>query len=253
MRLRLFEQTMESINDAVFITDARRRDDPITWVNDTFETLFGYTRDETIGRNFSFLQHGEEDQEGVKEARDAMRRKQPVRTLVRNYRRDGQPLWIQLSLAPVCDSHGRVTHFVGVQHDLTELKRSEEELERRVLSALAATLRDNLRPLDLSGRFGGEEFLVLLPDAGVDEALEVAERLRRAVAGLAIDHEGETILVTISIGVAVSDGEKELDQLIERADKALYRAKHEGRDCVILASPRLPPRRLFTLDSKSSH
>ncbi|MBD3894546.1 diguanylate cyclase [Halomonas sp. ML-15] len=144
-RLRLFERTMESINDAVMITDARRVDDPIIWVNDTFETLFGYSRDEAIGRNCRFLQHGDDDQEGVKEIRDAMRCKRPVQTLVRNYRRDGQPLWIQLSLAPISDSHGRVTHFVGVQHDLTELKRSEEELERRVADRTEALQKANAR------------------------------------------------------------------------------------------------------------
>ncbi|SEL28407.1 sensor domain-containing diguanylate cyclase [Halomonas daqiaonensis] len=145
MRLRLFERTMESINDAVIITDARRHDDPIIWVNDTFETLFGYSRDEAIGRNCRFLQHGDDHQEGVREVRDALRRQQPVRTLVRNYRRDGQPLWIELSLAPVSDSHGRVTHFVGVQHDLTELKRAEEELEHRVAERTQALQEANAR------------------------------------------------------------------------------------------------------------
>ncbi|MDR5905342.1 PAS domain-containing protein [Franzmannia qiaohouensis] len=84
MRLRLFERTMESIYDAVIITDARRLDDPIIWVNDTFENLFGYSRDEVIGRNCRFLQHGEEDQKGVREVHDALRYKQPVQTLVRS-------------------------------------------------------------------------------------------------------------------------------------------------------------------------
>ncbi|WP_018936260.1 diguanylate cyclase [Thioalkalivibrio sp. ALJ24] len=316
MRLRLFERAMKAINDAVIITDARRRDNPIIWVNDTFEKLFGYSREEVMGRNCRFLQHGNNEQPGVQEVREALRREEPVQTLVRNYRRDGEPLWIQLSLAPVCDAHNRVTHYVGVQRDLTEFKRSEEDLEQRVaertaalqeanqrleriastdpltgianrwyflevaerellrrarnsspvsllmldldhfkqvndtwghpvgdrvLHAVADTLRDSLRPLDLSGRFGGEEFLVLLPGTHAEEAREIAERLRRAVAAMAIEHEGESVRVTVSIGVAISDGERDIDGLICKADNALYRAKSEGRDRVVIDHPGAAP------------
>ncbi|APX94459.1 PAS domain S-box protein [Halomonas sp. 1513] len=306
MRLRLFERTMESIYDAVIITDARRLDDPIIWVNDTFETLFGYSRDEVIGRNCRFLQHGEEDQEGVREVHDALRCKQPVQTLVRNYRRDGQPLWIQMSLAPVSDSHGRVTHFVGVQHDLTELKRSEEELERRVaertealqkanarltqqaatdwltgaanrrqlmrqarrelaraqrngtplsllcldldhfktvndvhghqvgdqvLKQVASTMEENLRPSDLLARVGGEEFQILLPDTDIEQAGEIAERIRSTLYDLEIRLNDKVLKITVSVGCAQigRDGE-DIDSLMRIGDKRLYEAKALGRN-----------------------
>lgn len=102
-----------------------------------------------------------------------------------------------------------------------------------VLRALAAALRAELRACDLGARFGGEEFLVLLTDTQLDDAMRAAERIRRRIAALEID-AGEALLrVTVSIGVAQLREGEAVDAAIARADAALYRAKAEGRDrCV---------------------
>ncbi|MDR3395633.1 MAG: diguanylate cyclase [Parasulfuritortus sp.] len=103
-----------------------------------------------------------------------------------------------------------------------------------VLENLADHCRDSLRGFDIIGRVGGEEFAVLLPDTQLDGALEIAERLRRSVAGLAMKGAGDVSLppVTISIGVAMLHPGEKLEQLFSRADAALYRAKQGGRNRV---------------------
>lgn len=107
----------------------------------------------------------------------------------------------------------------------------------RVLAAVAAALGGQLRDYDLLGRFGGEEFIVTLPDADMIEACRVAERLRTTIAGLTVPaDDGTAVRVTISIGVAMfrSHGDG-LTDLLAAADVAVYRAKRSGRDQVCLA------------------
>jgi diguanylate cyclase (GGDEF)-like protein len=101
-----------------------------------------------------------------------------------------------------------------------------------VLEQLAHTMRNELRAFDLIYRLGGEEFVVLLPGAGIDDAMEIAERLRGAVE----DARPEGLAVTLSVGVGVAAGsELDFDRLYERADAALYRAKQAGRNCIRVA------------------
>jgi diguanylate cyclase (GGDEF)-like protein len=105
-----------------------------------------------------------------------------------------------------------------------------------VLAAVGARILATLRFSDLKCRYGGEEFLVLLPETSIEGARHVAESLRRDISELDVPWEGQTVRVTSSFGVAASLP-KELDPtpLISRADGALYRAKHDGRNCVRVA------------------
>ena len=99
------------------------------------------------------------------------------------------------------------------------------------LRALAARLRDRVRAEDLVGRFGGEEFVVALPDTNAAGAAAVAEDLRAAVAGQPVPVERRAATLTVSIGWADWRGE-DLERLLRRADRALYEAKAAGRDRV---------------------
>jgi diguanylate cyclase (GGDEF)-like protein len=106
-----------------------------------------------------------------------------------------------------------------------------------LLRNIAAILRSNIRTVDHVGRFGGEEFLVLLPETSKDDACRMAERIRRAVEERAyLNVDGEAVHRTISVGVA-SYPEDALNpsELVQRADEALYRAKRSGKNCVIWA------------------
>ena len=106
----------------------------------------------------------------------------------------------------------------------------------KVLQIFAKTTRAGLRQTDLVGRLGGEEFTVVLADAGIDNAYLVADRLRRAFAAAAAVVDGETIYATASIGVSVIvDPRQDLAKLITLADQALYLAKARGRNRVEIA------------------
>src|SRR5256885_7660390 len=101
------------------------------------------------------------------------------------------------------------------------------------LKTVAEVLADELREYDAVGRFGGEEFVALLPAADDVMGGQVAERLRRRIESTEIAVEGRDgprlLHVTASVGVASGSGGTELDDLLHAADKALYLAKHEGR------------------------
>jgi diguanylate cyclase (GGDEF)-like protein len=101
-----------------------------------------------------------------------------------------------------------------------------------VLRGVADVLRTQLRPFDIPCRFGGEEFGVILPEAGNDHALAIAERIRRAVAAsrFAVPNGDALIRATVSLGVATFPDSRSADDLVHRADLALYRSKALGRN-----------------------
>jgi diguanylate cyclase (GGDEF)-like protein len=100
----------------------------------------------------------------------------------------------------------------------------------KVLQSVTAILKNNLRKTDILGRWGGEEFLVVLPNTNIEKALDVAEKLRSEIARNKI----VDIACTISLGVKMFDkNDNTVDEAIKRADDALYTAKNKGRNCVV--------------------
>lgn len=115
----------------------------------------------------------------------------------------------------------------------------------QALAFLADAMRSTLRPPDLLGRVGGEEFAILLPETPSRGANELAERLCQVVREGSFEHEGTTISMTISAGYAtVSRSETDIDGALARADSALYAAKDAGRDRVGHPTVRQAPRRV---------
>jgi diguanylate cyclase (GGDEF)-like protein len=120
-----------------------------------------------------------------------------------------------------------------------------------VLVALAKRCRSRLREIDACGRLGGEEFVVLLPETGAEGARATAERLRTEVGGAPVATSDGPVRVTISVGVALYEpsadfvapaaasgrGARAVQALLEKADRALYRAKDTGRDRVVIGVP----------------
>ena len=103
-----------------------------------------------------------------------------------------------------------------------------------VLKEISNIIQENVREIDIVGRFGGEEFCVILPDTDLEGSRVVAERIRKSAQKRAIKAYDSTLHVTLSIGLAIypSDG-KALEELMDKADWALYRAKSQGRNCVV--------------------
>ncbi len=105
----------------------------------------------------------------------------------------------------------------------------------RVLRQFAARFRRNTRSIDLACRFGGEEFVIVMPDSGLEPARQMGERLRECIAAEPFQADGEIwITVTASVGVATLDQPQgSLEALFRRADRALYVAKRSGRNRVV--------------------
>ncbi|MDC8833083.1 sensor domain-containing diguanylate cyclase [Alteromonas gilva] len=101
----------------------------------------------------------------------------------------------------------------------------------KVIQALAAIIKDTVRETDLAGRYGGEEFAIILRDSNSDNAQEVAERIRVAAENMAVTHDGQTVRFTVSLGLAAFNMQDDNEmQWLERADQALYKAKENGRN-----------------------
>lgn len=104
-----------------------------------------------------------------------------------------------------------------------------------VLSKIAEVCAQSIRPSDVIGRFGGEEFMVALPNTCPDDAQAVAERLKKNVATLPLEDEISELSLSVTIGIAVANADDaDLDALITRADKMLYAGKRDGRDRVVM-------------------
>jgi diguanylate cyclase (GGDEF)-like protein len=122
--------------------------------------------------------------------------------------------------------------------DIDHFKRINDTFGHPVgdeaIKAMATTCAEAIRTIDHLGRLGGEEFAVILPDTDLAAALLVAERIRAAVAAIAIPAETANVIFTTSIGVAEqTPSDSSVESLLSRADAALYAAKNGGRNKVV--------------------
>lgn len=112
----------------------------------------------------------------------------------------------------------------------------------KVLSTIAQLLNKRVRKSDFFARYGGEEFVMLLPETTAEEALELADNLRESIKNCSFHYRGEDVRVTVSCGISCFNQGDTVDQVFERADKALYVAKDQGRNRCVLASDPAPER-----------
>lgn len=105
-----------------------------------------------------------------------------------------------------------------------------------ILKEVAKTMQTKCRQIDVVARYGGEEFIVMLSGAGEKDAFEVADKIRTAVESKKFKFKNDMYHTTISLGVSEYSGEKDKDELVEKADRALYKAKREGKNRVCLSS-----------------
>lgn len=110
----------------IVITDAKAVDNPIVCVNPAFEQTTGYRADEILGRNCRLLQNDDREQPGREVASYAVRNDTQCEAQFRNYRKDGQLFWTHLHIFPVVDDSGDITHFAGIQQDITANKEARD-------------------------------------------------------------------------------------------------------------------------------
>ncbi|MEG3927213.1 PAS domain S-box protein [Microcoleus sp. D3_18a_C4] len=144
--LWLYDRAIAATSTGVTISDATDPEHPIIYCNPAFETMTGYRRQEIIGKNGRFLHGRDTDPAAVEIIRQALQTESECKVILKNYRKDGTAFWNCFSISPVRDRLGKLTHFIGVQRDITERKQAEEALHnseaqsREQAAQLAATL-----------------------------------------------------------------------------------------------------------------
>ena len=295
--LRLTRAAVESSSDGIVMCDAQLPDFPLVYVNPAFERMTGYSAAEAMGKNCRFLQLGDSEQPGLNEIRAALREHRTGEATLRNFTKDGVVFWNSLRVAPVRDSQGKLTHYVGIQTDVTERIQYEQDLAHRahydaltslpnrqllgnrldqaiaaaqrhetlvgvafldldnfktfndsighaagdqVLCTVASRMLECVRPTDTVARLGGDEFVLVMGGLGDPDELEkVISRIQAEIA-LPFQLDGKEYFAAASIGLAVfpRDGAT-AEQLIQRADFAMYKAKEDGRGVVRTYEPTL--------------
>ncbi|MEH6650265.1 MAG: EAL domain-containing protein [Motiliproteus sp.] len=169
-RLLLMERAIESSNNGIAISDLQQHDNPYIYVNPAFEQITGYQSEEILGRNGRVLLNGDTDQLAVDKLKQALHGKQSVEVVLRNYKRNGDMFWNDLSMAPVRDGEADATHFISIINDISESKQYEQQLEQLSyydsLTGLAnkTLLRDRLQQSIIQSSRSGRHSALLLLD-----------------------------------------------------------------------------------------
>ena len=273
--LQLQAAALEAAANPILIS---RRDGTIIWVNNAFEHLSGYSRDEVLGQNTNLLKSGQHPSLFYKQMWETVLSGEKWRGELLNRRKDGSFYPEEMTITPVKNGAGDITHFIAIKLDITERKLAEEQIRhlaltdpltglanyRRLLNALdseikrcdrtarsfaillldldglkrindahghqvgsralgrvANILRIHCRAIDTAARYGGDEFVVVLPETGSEAARQVAQRISEELR-----NDGEEPSISVSAGAAIfpQDG-KTIDELLAAADRALYREK----------------------------
>jgi len=133
--LHLRDRAVAAATEGITIADVNQPDAPIIYVNPEFERITGYAAAEVVGRNCRLLQGPGTEREPVAELRRAIADGRPCSVELLNYRRDGTPFWNALSIAPVHDAAGALTHYVGIQRDVTSRRRADTDLREALAAA----------------------------------------------------------------------------------------------------------------------
>ncbi|MGA2302031.1 MAG: diguanylate cyclase [Candidatus Acidiferrum sp.] len=277
--LQLQVTALEAAANPILIS---RRDGTIIWVNKAFEQLSGYTRGEALGQSTSLLKSGQQAPPFFSNMWETILAGQKWRGELVNRRKDGSLYQEEMTITPVKNAAGDITHFIAIKLDITERKLAEEQIRQlaltdpltglanyrrlfdaldseikrcartgrsfavllldldglkkinddhghqvgsRALCRVANFLRIHCRAIDTAARYGGDEFVVVLPETGCEAARLVAQRISEESR-----NEGEEPSISVGVGAAIfpQDG-KTIDELLAAADRALYREKRSPK------------------------
>ncbi len=285
--LRLLKRALQASHNAVMIVDARDPAMPLTYVNAAFERITGYPSSEILGHSIDRLYGPLTEKEAIQEIRQKLRVQREVHVVMRNYRRDGTIFWCDLYVAPVRDSQDRVTHYIGIQRDVSDAKEAEERLAHtanhdlltglpnrrmleeclargardasrigagmavvffdldgfkpindslghatgdKILIEVAKRMRDHGRAHDVVARLSGDEFVMVLFDLSAEHAERITQRV---ITSISQPYEIADSLqhITTSAGISyTTQPDDDPMTLVQQADLAMYKAKHEGRN-----------------------
>ncbi|MFB6167801.1 MAG: PAS domain S-box protein [Haloferacaceae archaeon] len=210
-QLALYRRAMDETTVGITISDPARSDNPLVYANDSFCEITGYDRAAALGRNCRFLQGPDTDEETVAEVRAAIDDERPVSVEILNYRPDGEPFWNRLTVAPVRDRSGAVSHFVGFQQDVTDRVERGRALEE--YETIVETATEPICVLDPEGRF-----------QRVNEAM--VETLGYSREELVGSHAS-----AVACDEAVERGERQIREVLDgERDRASFEASLVGAD-----------------------
>ncbi|HEY9726509.1 MAG TPA: adenylate/guanylate cyclase domain-containing protein [Chroococcales cyanobacterium] len=153
--LKLRDQAIAASSVGIVIADARLPDMPLIYVNPAFEQITGYSAAEVLGYNCRFLQGNKTSQPAIAQLRAAIKAGEHCTVTLLNYRKDGTPFWNELTISPIYDDDNRLTHFVGIQADISDRIRAEQALrleqdksERLLLNILPKPIAEQLKQFE---------------------------------------------------------------------------------------------------------
>ncbi|MEF8813071.1 MAG: bacterio-opsin activator domain-containing protein [Halovenus sp.] len=239
------ETIIRAIDEApvgITISDPVLPDNPLVYLNEAYEDITGYEREDVLGRNCRFLQGPETSEEPVRKMREAVDNREPVSVELLNYREDGSPFWNKVDIAPLFDDQGELAHFVGFQSDITERKEAEATAQRR-----ADALREERQALErVLGRVSGllnDTSEVLVGSTDRDE-------LEKRVCSLITDTDGyrhawvgEMPAAGSTVRVRVTaDGEEQIGSTAtEHTETAPQQALRRGSVVTTSSAAEMPP------------
>ncbi len=178
----LLAKAVDAASNSLLITDHRLPHHPIIFCNTAFERMTGYSRGEILGKNCRFLQGTDADQPGIREIRQALGAGTGCTVALRNYRKDGSVFWNELVLSPVHDDRGQISHYIGIQKNITEQMVGRNASLDRVnlvsheLKTPLTTIKSTLQLLQQRGVAVDEPFL----QKSLAAALRAVARLEEA-------------------------------------------------------------------------
>ena len=178
----MYRRLVASSPEGVVLVDAQNPERPVIYANPAFEALTGYPAAELLGRNLRLLQGEDREQDGRHRLREALGKGESCRVLLRNYRKDGSVFWNEMTILPLRDADGRVTHFAGHHRDAGERLRVDPKLTRDSLSGAHQPTAVAIRDDRLTGLFT----LAYLEEL-LKRDWSVAQREKRSIAVFAID------------------------------------------------------------------
>ncbi|MBN2646412.1 MAG: PAS domain S-box protein [Thiotrichales bacterium] len=144
LRNALLLQLVEQAQDGIVVAEKEGEDTILIYVNPAFEKLTGYHSDEILYQDCRFLQGEDTQQDSVRQIRSAIEATEPVRTILKNYRKDGSIFWNELSVTPFYDEHDQITYYIGIQKDVTEQVELRQALQQAQaeIAELKAAIKD---------------------------------------------------------------------------------------------------------------
>jgi diguanylate cyclase (GGDEF)-like protein/PAS domain S-box-containing protein len=184
LNLEIWKQAVMDLRDGITISDNCAEDNPLIFVNPAFERLTGYSFEEITNVNCRYLQNNDRDQPELEIIHEAIEEGEYCLVTLRNYRKDGTMFWNELSISPICNEKGIVSHFLGIQKDVTSRVLIEQQLreENQSLEKTKAHFEQLAMKDGLTGIYNRRFF-----DLQFDVQCRIARRNNDPLALLMID------------------------------------------------------------------